>query len=759
MESMTIVLGTREDDRLDGTAGDDIILGFGGADRLFGGRGADLLLGGAGRDRLFGGNGADSLLGGAGQDVLVGGRGNDLLFGNRGADRFLFDPSDPNLGRDVIADFSLAGGDVIVLNAADIYRSDRTILGEDQAFQAADVDESAGYALDASEDGFLTVFHPGGSIEVRGVPFSPELSFVALASLGAVDVTGLVAGANDMGRLVSQSGDDLLVGTNGTAEIFFFNPNNPLLGDDIIVNFELGSDQILLNAAQVFRADPNILGADGIFSPTDFDDSEAFSLTASETGDLVVEHPGGTIEVVGVPFSPDLTFTDLVRLDALGIEGLAINDGTDRIGSRSGDDLIVGTIGASEVFFFDPSNPNLGNDIIANFEVGSDQIVLNAADVVRSSPDILGEDGMFSAEDFDASDDFNLVASPRGNLVAVHPGGSIEIAGLAFSEDFTFAGLVELGAIGLEGLTTPVPLNETDALLNTRAFLPPDFPVLIAGVNDELLVADGAMEALDLIFFDISERAQADDVIANFDVTQDIVLFDAADLFRILGNEALSDDGALTASDLDESDAFDLVASDLGNLTIVYPTGSIELLDVEFFDGVDFSFVAQNVLGLTGFVSPDANGFTPSGPGDEFLEGVSGLAQAFVFDPSDPQLGEDVIGELIVGEDQIVLDLDGVLAVDPHIAGRDGILTAEDFDASDAFDLGASDRGNLIVLHPGGTIEIASFAFSEDLTFAGLASAGALAVQDFGDAVLASSDLTDPANIQDADIHDAFVML
>ncbi|MGF1455478.1 MAG: calcium-binding protein [Alphaproteobacteria bacterium] len=612
--ALSLILGTRGDDRLVGSLNDDMIYGF------------------SGRDSLAGGLGADTLLGGGGDDVLVGGQGDDRLLGGRGADRFVFDPSDLNLGDDVIGDFSVAEGDAIVLNAADIFRSDQDILGSDQAFQATDLDTAGSYDLVASPGGFLTVLHPGGTITVRGVPFSPDLTFGALAGLGAVAITGLIADPNEAGLLVSQSGDDLLVGTNG----------------------------------------------------------------------------------------------------------------------------------AADSFLFDPSNPQLGDDIIANFEVGSDQIVLNAADVLRSAPDILGEDGVLSPEDFDQSDAFDLAASERGNLTVLHPGGTIEIAGVPFSEEFTFASLAELGAIGLSGLITPVALSETDVLLNARAFLPPDFPVLVSGVNDDLILADAAMTAPDLAFFDISQRGLGDDILANFDVTQDLVVFDAADLFRALGNGSLSDDGAITASDLDESEAFDLIESDRGNLTIVHPNGSIELLDIPFLDGLDFSFVAQNVLGLAGFVTPDADGVTPSGSGDEFLQGVSGLAQAFVFDPSNPQLGDDVIGELIVGEDQIVLDLDGVLAVDPHIAGPDGVLTAEDFDASDAFDLAASDRGNLTVLHPGGTIEIANFAFSEDLTFAALADAGALAVQDFGDEATVQTGAAEPAlasSAIEASWDDMFVLL
>jgi VCBS repeat-containing protein len=84
--SISLELGTNNDDTLTGTDGTDILLGGNGDDVLDGGDGNDLLLGGNGSDTLDGGDGNDLLLGGNGSDTLDGGDGNDLLLGGNGSD-------------------------------------------------------------------------------------------------------------------------------------------------------------------------------------------------------------------------------------------------------------------------------------------------------------------------------------------------------------------------------------------------------------------------------------------------------------------------------------------------------------------------------------------------------------------------------------------------------------------------------------------------------------------------------------------------
>ena len=84
--SATIV-GTGEDDEIEGTSGNDVIYGGQGADELVGLGGNDLACGGPGTDFIAGGKGNDKLGGGSEDDVLLdGGGGSDVLIGGRGND-------------------------------------------------------------------------------------------------------------------------------------------------------------------------------------------------------------------------------------------------------------------------------------------------------------------------------------------------------------------------------------------------------------------------------------------------------------------------------------------------------------------------------------------------------------------------------------------------------------------------------------------------------------------------------------------------
>jgi len=110
--SNDMIVGSNDDDTLDGREGHDIILGGGGSDVIIGGEGNDHLYGqsptgGAdGADSITGGNGTDYIQGNAGNDTLDGGGGsdringganNDLIFGGLGNDTI-----NGNLGNDTI---------------------------------------------------------------------------------------------------------------------------------------------------------------------------------------------------------------------------------------------------------------------------------------------------------------------------------------------------------------------------------------------------------------------------------------------------------------------------------------------------------------------------------------------------------------------------------------------------------------------------------------------------------------------------------
>lgn len=76
------VIGSSNNETLNGGAGNDTISGFAGHDLIAGGAGVDLLLGGVGNDTVSGDAAGDTLYGGAGNDLLQGGDGNDVIYGD-----------------------------------------------------------------------------------------------------------------------------------------------------------------------------------------------------------------------------------------------------------------------------------------------------------------------------------------------------------------------------------------------------------------------------------------------------------------------------------------------------------------------------------------------------------------------------------------------------------------------------------------------------------------------------------------------------
>lgn len=93
-------------DKITGTAGDDIIFGDDGLggirgtghDWIMGGQGDDIVNGEAGNDIIFGEEDNDIIDGGPGNDVLDGGFGVDELSGGGGNDTFIIRAGNPSAG-------------------------------------------------------------------------------------------------------------------------------------------------------------------------------------------------------------------------------------------------------------------------------------------------------------------------------------------------------------------------------------------------------------------------------------------------------------------------------------------------------------------------------------------------------------------------------------------------------------------------------------------------------------------------------------
>jgi Ca2+-binding RTX toxin-like protein len=103
-----LLYGQKGDDGISGGDGNDIIFAGQGIDFIRADGGSDLIYGGKENDRIFGGDGDDILFGDAGNDYLFGEMGTDTLTGGLGNDVFAIGTGGTTLAAaDVITDFTL----------------------------------------------------------------------------------------------------------------------------------------------------------------------------------------------------------------------------------------------------------------------------------------------------------------------------------------------------------------------------------------------------------------------------------------------------------------------------------------------------------------------------------------------------------------------------------------------------------------------------------------------------------------------------
>ena len=436
-----------------GFEGREALLGSGDNDVLDGGMGGDVLLGRGGDDRLSGGDGNDRLEGGAGNDTLEGGAGSDLF-------RF-----DPGAGSDRITDFDASEGDRLQFNDG-LFAN----LGAVQA------------SANETDDGNLTIrLSATETLTLENT--SPD-------ALTADTVTTLDAnGADTTAATVQEyvfynaAGERTGVQNSGTAEADTLAPSdeNDLNGDDLLRG--LGGDDVLNGGAgddrltggdgdDVFRFTPRE-GSDRItdfgngtdrleFTESLFANLEAVQASAAEVGDdlLIGLSATETLTLAGASLD-DLSMDTVTTLDILGgdttpnsapfyfffrydedegafiptgiqnagdeesdnlVEGFGGNDllrgfggndmlrgfgGNDRLDGGADDDRLTGGAGNDRFLFPDDEE---GDDTITDFEAGSDVLVFD-------EDEWNGEDGndlqnLLNAVSID--DDGNIVIDRSG---------------------------------------------------------------------------------------------------------------------------------------------------------------------------------------------------------------------------------------------------------------------------------------------------------------------------------------------------------
>jgi len=143
-----LIIGTKCDDKIDGSANDEIIYNMAGIDKVYAKDGNDMIYGGSGDDRLYGGKGddivtsgigsnlldggpgSDILIAGPGNNLLVGGDGNDMLMGGAGT-TVMYGGEDMNtfdcgLGKGIVLDYNPERGDTVagqckIINNVGVY--------------------------------------------------------------------------------------------------------------------------------------------------------------------------------------------------------------------------------------------------------------------------------------------------------------------------------------------------------------------------------------------------------------------------------------------------------------------------------------------------------------------------------------------------------------------------------------------------------------------------------------------------------------
>lgn len=345
-ESGEWVFGTENDDVISALAGDDFIQGFDG------------------NDTIDAGDGNDTVIGGLGDDAIEGGIGDDVVRGDEGADTFLFDPSREE-GDDTIVDLDAEEGDAIELSAAGLVKS-----GFDSSdLSGAALDESDQFNLVANEDGDVAIEHPGGTITLNGVEFSEDLSFAGLEETGLLTISGLIEGTEGPDELTGTDGDDVINALGGDDTVIplagddlltlgggrdevQLDPSNPNEGNDVITDFSVpnpfdpsSGDFIGFQSEQVLAADPELPAADGdatTLSLADFDASENWTFGSSEDGNLLLTHPGGTVEFTNGVFN-DQMFADLgsvIRVDGEAFDEPIAVEPPD--GGEGGEEIVDG---------------------------------------------------------------------------------------------------------------------------------------------------------------------------------------------------------------------------------------------------------------------------------------------------------------------------------------------------------------------------------------------------------------------------------
>lgn len=300
-----VMFGDDGEDQLSGGPGHDILFGGRDADVIDGAEGNDLIVGEHGHDRLEGKAGNDFILGGGGRDTMSGGRGNDLLRGNGG-----FDTNQEYFSGAI--EVSRSG-----LNGAAV-GSDRMFMVEQVVLTGTN---GAEFVHGGGFVGQLVVFAGGGDDTLIGGR-GPDVLF----------------GEDGDDRIDGRDGDDILVGNNGNDVITGGNGDDFLIGgngDDVL---DGGNGDDRLRGNNGFDRLRGGAGADLLEGGSNPD-----TIDGGEGDDTLKGGKGGDILIGGAG-------NDVVDGEMNSDRGTVAGEG---VGVSPGDTLVNVELGLDDAFAFD----------------------------------------------------------------------------------------------------------------------------------------------------------------------------------------------------------------------------------------------------------------------------------------------------------------------------------------------------------------------------------------------------------------------
>ena len=220
----------------------------------------------------------------------------------------------------------------------------------------------------------------------------------------------------------------------------------------------------------------------------------------------------------------------------------------------------------------------------------------------------------FSGASLDGNDNFHLAADKAGDVQITHPGGTIALHGIAFTDGLTFA---ELGANDLfqvstltEGTDQADNLTGTDGndVINAKG----GNDVITPGSGDDIITTGAGHDQVNI---DPSNPNEGHDTITDFSVPSsvdstsgDFLGFKLADILAADPNLPAADGDAnsLSLDDLDKSGKWTLSAAPDGSLLFTHPNGSVDFSNIAFND--------QHFADLGSSILVDGREFTTSIP-------------------------------------------------------------------------------------------------------------------------------------------------